>query len=98
MAEPQAQRVFVTTPTFRRSFAKLTPEQQAEARWAFALFQKDPFHPRLRPHTINRLSSRYQLTVYSVTVTRELRALFTMDGNRVISLNIGTHDIYRLLD
>lgn len=98
MPSPSPDRVFLTTPTFRRSFANLTPDQKAAARWAFQIFAQDPFDARLRPHTINRLSARYQRTVYSVTVNRDLRALFTLDGNRVISLNIGTHDIYRLLD
>ncbi len=34
-------------------------------------------------------------TVYAVVVEADLRVVFYIDGNIVVSFNIGTHDVYR---
>ena len=86
---------FKTTTSFRRALTKLSPGQKQSAKKAFQLFREDPFHPRLRTHKIHRLSSLYGKTIYSVWIESDLRAVFYIEGRTVVSVDIGTHDIYR---
>ena len=86
---------FKTTPAFRKALAKLSREQRQSARRAFSVFKKDPFDPRLRTHKIHNLSARAGRTIYSVWVEADLRAVFYLEGDMVMSLDIGTHAIYR---
>ena len=58
-------------------------------------FQTDPFDSRLGTHKIQRLSALMRRTVYAVVVEADLRVVFYIDGNIVVSFNIGTHDVYR---
>ena len=87
--------VFKRTPQFRRAFDGLSPTDQEAAREAFKIFKQDPFDARLRPHKINRLSALRKRTVHSVTIANNLRAVFEVHGNIILSLDIGTHDIYK---
>ena len=80
---------------FWTSFYRLTPEQKQSARKAWALFKDDPFDPRLRTHKIRRLSAQYGRTIYAVEIEGDSRSTFYLDGETVVSLIIGTHDIYR---
>ena len=34
-------------------------------------------------------------TVHAVVVEGDLRVVFYLDGNNVVTFNIGTHDIYK---
>ena len=87
--------VFKTTPSFRKALAKLNPQQKASARKAFAILKRDPFDARLRTHKIHGLSIKLRRTIYSVFIEFDLRALFYLDGDIVVSLDIGDHSIYR---
>jgi mRNA-degrading endonuclease YafQ of YafQ-DinJ toxin-antitoxin module len=88
--------VFKRTPQFRKSFDSLNPAQQDAAREAFKKFKANPLNdPTLRPHKIQRLSALRRKTVRSITIEGDLRAVFTMDGNVIISEDIGTHAIYK---
>ena len=87
---------FKTTPAFRKALSKLVPSQKASAKQAFAVFKKDPVDPRLRTHKIHQLSSLYKKTIYAVRIEDDLRAIFYLDGENVVSLDIGTHAIYRI--
>ena len=42
-----------------------------------------------------RLSARAKRTIYSVEIAADLRALFFIRSDEVVSFDIGTHDIYR---
>ncbi|MBI5394875.1 MAG: hypothetical protein HZA91_06205 [Verrucomicrobia bacterium] len=86
---------FKTTPTFRKALRTLTASQKDSARRAFASFRNDPFDARLRTHKIHSLSARFRRTIYSVWVEADLRAVFYLDGDVVVSVDIGTHAIYR---
>jgi hypothetical protein len=88
-------REYKTTPTFRRALAKLSADQRYSAKMAFKIFRTDPFDPRLRTHKIHRLSALYGKTVYSVCIENDLRAVFYVEGNLVVSVDIGSHAIYR---
>ena len=80
---------------FWTSFYRLPPEQKASVRKAWAMFKEDPFHPQLRTHKILSLSAHYKRTIYSVVIEGDLRSLFYVDGNEVVSLVIGTHEVYK---
>jgi mRNA-degrading endonuclease YafQ of YafQ-DinJ toxin-antitoxin module len=83
------------THRFWKSFHSLEQEQQTSTRRAFHLFRQNPFDPRLKTHRIARLSARAGQTVYSVWIEPDLRAIFTIDGSTLTTLDIGTHQIYR---
>ncbi|HEV2437727.1 MAG TPA: hypothetical protein VG077_17165 [Verrucomicrobiae bacterium] len=59
------------------------------------IFKNDPFDPGLRAHKIQRLSAAYGRTIYAVEIEGDLRLLFYLDGETVVSLIVGTHDIYK---
>jgi hypothetical protein len=79
--------VFKTTPAFRTALRKLTPRQKASARTAFGIFKHNPFDARLRTHKIHDLSAKLRQD--------DLRAIFYIEGDVVVSLDIGDHAIYR---
>ena len=80
---------------FWTSFYRLSPGQKESARRAWKIFKEDPFEPRLRTHKILRLSANYGRTIYAIELEGDLRLLFYRDGETVVSLIIGTHDIYK---
>jgi hypothetical protein len=86
---------FTATRTFWRSFGKLSMQQQERARKAFAIFKRNPFDPRLRSHKIHKLSARYGRTIYAAEIEANLRAGFYVEGDVVVTVDIGSHDIYR---
>ena len=84
-----------TVPTFWTSYRRLAPDQKAAAKRAFKIFAQDPFDARLGTHKIHSLSARAKRTIYAVEVAADLRALFFIRGDEIISFDIGTHDVYR---
>ena len=73
----------------------MSPEQKESARKAWNVFKEDPFDPRLRTHKIQHLSAQYGRTIYAVEIEGDLRSTFSLDGETVVSLIVGTHDIYK---
>ena len=80
---------------FWMSFYRLNPVQKESARKAWEIFKVNPFDSRLRTHKIQRLSAYYGRTIYAVEIESDLRSTFYLDGETVVSLIIGTHDIYK---
>ncbi len=80
---------------FWTHFYRLSPEEKAAAREAWKIFKTDPFDPRLGTHKIHRLSALYNRTIYAVNVAGDLRSTFYIERDCVISVDIGTHEIYR---
>jgi hypothetical protein len=76
-------------------FYRLPPAQKESARKTWKTFKEDPFDPRLRTHKIQRLSANYGRTIYAIEIEGDLRSLFYLDGETVVSLVIGTHDLYK---
>ena len=87
--------VFKRTHQFKKAFDNLSPEDQKSAKEAFKKFKINPFDPTLKTHKINRLTALRKTTVYSVVIEGNLRSVFIMAGNVIISEDIGTHDIYK---
>jgi hypothetical protein len=80
---------------FWERFYDLSPRQKENVRWAWQIFKRNPFDPRLRTHSIHQLSARYKHTIYSVVVEGNLRVIFRIDGETLTTLDVGTHDLYR---
>ena len=59
------------------------------------MFKSNPFDPRLRTHKIHRLSARLGRTIYSVWMEKDLRALFYLEQDTVVTIDIGSHRMYR---
>ncbi len=86
---------FRATRAFWRSFGKLSPRQQGNARQAFLIFKQNPFHPSLRSHKIHKLSARYARTIYAAEIEADLRVVFYIEGDVVVTVDIGSHALYR---
>jgi mRNA-degrading endonuclease YafQ of YafQ-DinJ toxin-antitoxin module len=80
---------------FLEKFYALPSPQKESVRRAWQFFKVDPFDPRLRTHKINSLSAEYRRTIYAVEVEADLRVVFFIHGTEVITVDIGSHDIYK---
>ena len=86
---------FRATRAFWRRFGKLSVQQQRRAREVFAIFKMNPFDSRLRSHKIQKLSARYGRVIYAAEIQADLRVVFYVEGNTVVTVDIGSHDLYR---
>jgi hypothetical protein len=86
---------FKPTQQFWESFYALSAPQKTSTRAAWQIFKLNPFDARLRPHKIHRLSARFRRTIYAVDVEADLRVVFYVEAEVVVTVDIGTHDLYR---
>ena len=86
---------FKPTERFWQSFYELSSHQKDSTRRAWQIFKENPFDPRLRTHKIHRLSARYGQIIYAVDLEGGLRAVFFIKDDYVVTVDIGTHDIYK---
>ena len=86
---------FKPIENFWEGFYDLSSSQKESTRRAWKIFKENPFDPRLRPHKIHKLSSLYGETVYAVDIEGDLRVVFFIKGDCVVTVDIGTHDIYK---
>jgi hypothetical protein len=70
---------------FWQSFGKFPSQQRQKAQKTFLIFKGDPFDPRLRSHKIYRLTARYGRTVYAAEIEPNLRAVFYVEGDVVVT-------------
>ncbi|PYO63116.1 MAG: hypothetical protein DMD28_03450 [Gemmatimonadetes bacterium] len=78
-----------TTARFREAFAALPLQIQAQARLAYRLFRRDPFHPSVRFKQIHPTRP-----IFSARVGLGYRALAVREGDAVIWFWIGSHADY----
>ena len=86
---------FKATQQFWESFYALPAGQKESTRRAWEIFKENPFDPRLRSHKIHKLSAQYRRTIYAAEIESDLRAVFYIEGDLVITVDIGSHKIYR---
>ena len=86
---------FAVSESFWKSFYALPPEQKEKVRKAWMKFKANPFDPSLKVHKINRLSSLLGTTVRAVEIEANLRIAFTIGGDVVETISMGTHDLYK---
>lgn len=85
---------FKPTQRFWESFCTLSSSQKESTRRAWQIFKQDPFDPSLRPHKIHKLSADFSRTIYAVRIENDLRAVFYLEGDTVVTVDIGSHDLY----
>jgi Txe/YoeB family toxin of Txe-Axe toxin-antitoxin module len=76
-----------TTPSFWRTYAKLTDEHRNAARRAYRLFAQDPFSPGLRFKKLGGYDD-----IWSVRINEQYRAVARRVGETVTWFWIGTHN------
>jgi mRNA-degrading endonuclease YafQ of YafQ-DinJ toxin-antitoxin module len=86
---------FKPTENFWESFYDLSSSQKDSTRRVWKIFRENPFDPRLRTHKIHKLSALYGRTIYAVDIEGDLRAIFFIKGDCIVTVDIGTHDIYK---
>jgi hypothetical protein len=86
---------FVGTKSFWREYESLSAEKRKAADAMFVRFKKNPFAEGLGTHKIVRLSALHKEPVWSVPILGNLRALFVIRGETVLSISIGDHSIYK---
>jgi mRNA-degrading endonuclease YafQ of YafQ-DinJ toxin-antitoxin module len=86
---------FKPTESFWESFYDLSSSQKDSTRRTWKISKEDPFDPRLRTHKIHRLSAQYGRTIYAVDIEGDLRSVFFIKGDLIVTVDIGKHDIYK---
>jgi hypothetical protein len=86
---------YKSSENFWESFYDLSSAQKDSTRRPWKIFKENPFDPRLRTHKIHKLSALYARTIYAVEIEGNLRAAFYIKDDCVITVDIGTHDIYK---
>jgi hypothetical protein len=81
-----------TTRRFREAFAALPEQIQRQARAAYRLFERDPFHPSLRFKPIHPTRP-----IYSARVSADYRAVGVRERGEVVWFWIGSHADYNRL-
>jgi mRNA-degrading endonuclease YafQ of YafQ-DinJ toxin-antitoxin module len=76
-------------------FRQATRPATASRAQGVSYFKEDPFDPRLRSHKIHRLSARYARTIYAAEIEADLRVVFYIEGDIVVTVDLGSHDLYR---
>ena len=76
-------------------FLRALTKPEGFTRRAWKIFKENPFDPRLRSHKIHKLSARYGRTIYAMEIEADLRAVFYVELDVVVTVDIGSHDIYR---
>lgn len=78
-------------PQFRKSFLDLPKEIQKAAKGKIILFKNNPFTSSLKTHKLSGKLKKH----WSFTVKGQYRIIFIFEGDSVIFLDIGPHDIYK---
>ena len=86
---------FTATEAFWENFYRLSPSQKDSARRAWRIFKNNPFDTRLKAHRIHKLSAVMRRTVFAIVIEGDLRSVFSLNGNEVVTFNIGPHEIYK---
>lgn len=81
-----------TTTQFRKMFANLPLSIQEQTRQAYRQFQQNPNYPSLRFKKIHPT-----LSIYSVRINKDYRAVGQLEGDTVIWFWVGSHAEYDAL-
>lgn len=92
---PRHAYKFKAAERFWTAFYSLPDAQKESVRATWRRFKVNPFDPSLGTHKIHALSARIGTTVYSVVIESDLRAVFVIKGDTIITFDLGTHAIYR---
>ena len=73
-----------------RKFLKKYPEIHGQYRKALELLELDPYHPSLRPHSLQGELSG--LSSVSINISYRIVLELIIDDNEILFINIGKHD------
>jgi hypothetical protein len=76
-----------TVPSFWEAYKQLDQDTKERAKKAFLLWAENPFYPSLRFKCVNSRAS-----IWSVRITRGIRAVGKLKDNTVTWFWIGNHD------
>ncbi|MBS4028081.1 MAG: type II toxin-antitoxin system YoeB family toxin [Ignavibacteriales bacterium] len=78
-------------PKFHASYRKLSLEIKKKAERREIMFRNNPFDTRLKTHKLHgKLKD-----LWSFSIDERYRVLFEFDGDDVIFLDVGDHDMYK---
>jgi hypothetical protein len=90
-----AQRRNVRTRDFRERFDRLDERIQRLAVAAFELFLHNPAHPSLHHHPLDDTRrGQHRPSSFAVSVTKQYRAIYVVDGETNVWYWIGSHNDY----
>lgn len=72
---------------FEKRYTKLPPNIKEQFKIRRDLFLKDPFHPLLNNHSVEKVFPGSR----SINITGDYRAVFTQTDDLVMFTTIGTH-------
>ncbi len=78
---------FVFTERFKKSYKKLSQDEQRTLHRKLSLMSKNPHHPSLRTKKVQGVSD-----IFECSVTMAIRMTWQYDGESIILRVIGTHD------
>ena len=73
---------------FNKQIFHAPPEIKLAFREAYGLFAENPNHPALRNHSLTGKYAGFR----SINVTEDWRALYRTEPERIIFVELGTHD------
>jgi len=79
-------------PSFWEEYSKLDKEIKNQAKKAYQLWRKNPFHPSLHFKCVHQKEN-----VWSLRVSRGYRALCLFEGDTVTWFWVGNHGAYEKL-
>lgn len=85
-------RVVEVTRRFEWQYQRLPKRVRAVARERERIFRENPFDPRLRVHKLH--GKEREAWVFSIAQAYRIKFVF-LSADRVLFLEVGTHDIYR---
>jgi mRNA-degrading endonuclease YafQ of YafQ-DinJ toxin-antitoxin module len=77
---------------FKKSFMRLPPKIQRKAISKIKLFKENPFDSRLRIHSLS--GKEKECWAFWIDYRYRIKFIF-LNGNEVLFLDVGTHDIYK---
>lgn len=80
------------SPRFEKKYKKLPKETKEKAKQKELIFRENPFDPRLKTHKLS--GEDKECWAFSVDYYYRIKFIF-LDGEEVLFLDIGTHDIYK---
>lgn len=88
MTNESASKRVEFSPIFTKKLEQVSPEIQVAVRETLELFLENPSHPSLRNH---RLAANYT-GIRSVDISNDWRALYREEPERIIFIELGTHE------
>ena len=80
------------SPLFEKHYKKLPKKIKEKAKEKEKIFRENPFHPLLRTH---KLHGKYKdCWAFWIDYRYRIKFIF-LSENKVLFLDIGTHDIYK---